>query len=168
MSSNLVFGDLAIEITQDSDLEKCPRTPFYTLSLLISMPILSLSVLGLPLLLPLLLSHSAIVTICELITPRRFATPLNYKILRFIFGPYLPPPPPTPVRLTVDHAEPIFLLGWITSFQLEIVPTILLQLISFSLMIGPTHFDHLVQRAKPNVALFTLPLLLSFTMASYA
>jgi hypothetical protein len=78
-----------------------PRPTFFTLlrlvqlfALLISMPILSFSVLGLPLLLPLLLSHSAIVTICELITPRRFATPLNNKILRFIFGPYLPPPLP--------------------------------------------------------------------------
>ena len=50
-----------------------------------------------------------------------------------------PPPPPTPVRLTVDQAEPIFFLGWITSFQLEIVPTLLLQLISSTLMIGPTH-----------------------------
>jgi hypothetical protein len=92
------------------------------LALLISMPILSFSVLGLPLLLPLLLSHSAIVTICELITPRRFATPLNNKILRFIFGPYLPPPLPPQFDSPSTKPNPSSFSAGLPHFNLKSSP----------------------------------------------
>ena len=129
------------------------------------MPILSFSVLGLPL---IFLSCSLTQQLLPHVSssPQDALQPLSATQLSdSFFGPYLPPPPPTPVRLTVAYSEPIFFLGWLTSFQLEIVPTLFLQLVSATLMIGPTHFHHLIQRARSNLALFTLPLLLSLTMA---